>query len=460
MRRIVTAGILAAVFIAASIFAVQRWRDYYIPQKCDAAGDPCCSADGEVKTDHCHKGLGCNITTGQCEACGAPGQACCDGHFTGFSLRGYTGILLDDTERIESCDAGARCDARFSEEKWLGTRTCQACGTQEGGSCCNPDVRYALGRCFTDARSNTPLTCNDPWTNSGGICLPCGRTDGEIACMTARPCADGLIEKDGYCRVCGGIGQPPCDYGEPCRVDQSVPNKSFTQCVPAGGPGQPCLANGGCNYQRMFCNSKKVCEVCGEGGAVCCPPSEGRQCTVGECRNNVCFACGYAGMPECSTGDRCRDGSEPVGGTCRRCGNEGEPCCFSMSIRCFDGMSCKDRVCRRPPAPPPPPQTAKTCSGQPWTWSTLPRPVWLEDSNSCVGYTTLIASTPEEAVQCARNQHGEAVIGSQVEDFPVAVTCPSTGCNQRTYPARDQQSAVDCAEATNPTCEAEAGVCP
>jgi hypothetical protein len=448
--------------VAVAVFVSARFFDFIRLQQCDVPGSPCCNPDGDVNTAHCHKGLGCNITSDQCETCGAPGQPCCDGHYTGFSLRGYTGILLDPSERIESCDAGARCDARLAPDgrNWLGTRTCQACGTKEGGSCCAPDVRYALGRCFSDAENNLRLTCNDAWAREGGTCIPCGRRAGEIACLSGHPCEDGLIEKDGFCVPCGYFGQPPCDRGDPCRGGQIAPNKNYTMCVAAGGPGQPCLPNGGCNYQRMFCNAQKVCEACGEGGKTCCPPSEGTPCTVGECRNGLCFACGYANMPECSTGDRCRDGSEPVNGFCRSCGNEGEPCCFGMSIRCYEGMSCRDRTCRRPPPPPPPGDHAKTCSGQPWIFSTIPRPVWVEDANGCVGYVTYIATTPEEAVQCARAQHGEAVIGAEIEQFAVAVTCANSGCVQRTYPGRDQESAQNCAQAQALGCEVEAGGCP
>ena len=270
MRRFITASIVTLVIAAVAVFAYSRWPDFIRLQQCDTPGNPCCNPDGEVNTAHCHKGLGCNIVTDQCEVCGGPGQPCCDGHFTGFSLRGYTGILLDPSERIESCNAGARCDASTTDGKqWLGTRTCQACGTKEGGSCCAPDVRYGLGRCFSDAQTNTRLTCNDPWAGSGGTCLPCGRSDGEVACMSREPCADGLVEKDGYCKTCGFLGGPPCDRGEPCRGGQLVANASFTMCVAAGGAGQPCLSGGGCSYQRMFCNAKKVCEVCGEGGTTC-----------------------------------------------------------------------------------------------------------------------------------------------------------------------------------------------
>jgi hypothetical protein len=457
-------AILAGVtLIATTIFTLYYYSDFMRSQQCDTPGSPCCTKDAEVKTSHCHKGLGCDLTTNQCTACGAPGQPCCDGHFTGFSMKGYTGFLLDSAERIESCDGSARCDARLAPDgtSWLGSRTCQTCGTKDGGPCCGPDVRYALGRCFLDGQTNEPLTCNDPWAGERGTCIRCGRWNGDIACMSGQPCVDGLVEKDGLCVSCGYPGQPLCDRGEPCRGGQSVPNKSYSLCVAAGGAWQPCLPNGGCGYQRMFCNAQKICEPCGGGGETCCPAAQGNPCTVGECRDGRCFACGYMNMPECTTGERCRDGSEPVNGWCRPCGNEGQRCCFGMSIRCYDGMRCRDGTCQRPAGsgggggPQP-----KTCSGQPYTWSTILRPVWIEDANGCVAYVNYLASTPEEALQCARGQYGEAAFGTTVSDFHVAVTCPNTGCNQRTYPAKDQEGAQNCAEATSPGCEVEAGLCP
>ncbi len=451
------AVVLGAVAVIAFL-SVFRWR------LCDDPGSPCCGPDGVVNTKHCHKGLGCNITNSRCEVSGGPGQPCADGHFTGFSLKGYTGIVLDASERIDSCNQGARCDARFVPENnsWLGTRVCQGCGTKEGGSCCGADVRYGLGRCFDDVATRTRLTCNDPWARESGICIPCGRWGGEIACLSGEPCVDGLIEKNGICISCGGVEQPACDRGEPCRDSYAVLDRTQTKCLPAGGPNQPCLRTGGCRFGRMICNQQKICEICGEGGLTCCPPSQGAPCTVGECRDNRCFACGYMNMPVCPGNQPCRDGSEPISGFCRPCGGEGQRCCYGLSIRCDDGMRCKDGSCRRPDGGGGGGggEKWKTCSGQPYTWSTFPRPVSIEDTDGCVITRTFVASTPEEALQCARSQHGEAVIDTPLQDFPFAVTCPQLGCDQRTFPGRDEDSAKKCAEATFKDCSVVDGPCP
>ena len=462
----ITVAAVVAGAIAAGIYLGPSWR------RCETAGSACCGPDGEVNTKHCHKGLGCNIVTDKCETSGAPEQPCADGHFTGFSLKGYTGVLLDPLERIESCDRGARCDARLAADgkSWVGTRLCRACGIQEDGFCCAPDVRYAVGRCFEDAATGKRLTCSDPLAALPGICIPCGRWAGDIACADREPCADRLIEKDGFCIACGVAGLPPCDRGVPCR--DSAADWLSDRCVEAGGPNQPCLPEGGlrCSYQGTFCNSRRICEPCGLPGQPCCPPGSrpnNAPCEQpGECRQtpagNRCGGCGYTNGPVCQGPVPCPN-DEPVGGWCRPCGKLGQVCCRSSGgIVCYDGLKCREGHCGGPPsgggggAPPGP----KTCSGQPYTWSTIPRPVFYENANGCVDSASFPASTDEEAVQCARSLFGDDVIGTSLQHFPVAVTCPHTGCNQRTYPARDQDSAEKCAEALSPGCTVEGGPCP
>ena len=74
----------------------------------------------------------------------------------------------------------------------------------------------------------------------------------------------------------------------------------------------------------------------------------------------------------------------------------------------------------------------------------------------------LVSRTVERRDQAQIEQatYRYAVIGTEVASFPVAVTCPGTGCNSRTYPARDQDGAEACAEASDPTCEVEGDACP
>ncbi len=449
-----------------------------LPQHCEEIGKPCCRSDSGVKGPHCHNGLGCNVNSGLCEACGKPGQVCCDGHYTDFSGKSYTGVLWNTNERISSCDDGTRCDATLAPDgvSWLGTRRCQACGIKLGGPCCAPDNRYALGRCFRDATTNEPLACNDPWAGAGGTCIACGKQAGQPACHIPGedPCVDtshgdqnlaSLTEENYICVSCGWPGMPTCDRGDPCRGNNSVPNKSWSQCVLAGGPNQPCMKNGKCGYQGLFCNSNKICEQCGEPGTLCCPPGsypDNRTCNdPGECRllpkmppalgvEFRCFACGYANMPVCQTGDLCRDSSEPISGMCRPCGKEGQPCCRTyLSIRCYDGMRCEDNVCKKPSGGGGG-QQPKRCNGQPYTINTLPRPVGIEGSDGCVAYENFASDGQAEAVQCARAKYGNAVV-EDVNDFTWSVTCGGF-CNMTTFYARDYAAAARCAYSIFPTC--------
>lgn len=123
-------------------------------------------------------------------------------------------------------------------------------------------------------------------------------------------------------------------------------------------------------------------------------------------------------------------------------------------------MRCEDRTCLGGGGAGGGGETWKTCSGQPYTWSTSARPVAIENDDGCVATVTVVASSPEEALQCARAQYGDAAIPGPLTDFPVAVTCPMTGCHQRTYPGRDHDAAQQCAEATSPGCTVENGGCP
>jgi len=141
--------------------------------RCDLPGRLCCAPDASVKTLHCEGTVGCNVVTGRCESCGGVGQVCCDGPFTDFSNKSYTGISIDSTERFTSCDAGLRCDATSTDGiNWVGTRRCQQCGSREGGLCCAPDDHYAFGRCNPDSQTGKHLACDVPYS-AQGTCVAC-----------------------------------------------------------------------------------------------------------------------------------------------------------------------------------------------------------------------------------------------------------------------------------------------
>jgi hypothetical protein len=438
--------------------------DIYFPSiPCDKPGNPCCLRDAEVKTPHCHKSLGCNVATRRCEPCGGQGQVCCDGDFTGFSLRGYSGFLLDPQERTTTCNPGLRCDAKLAADgkTWLGTRRCQPCGTTLGGPCCAPDASYGLGRCFADAATGEPLVCSDPWKGAAGICIPCGKAAGQPACIASgQACASGLVaDSHDICRPCGSPGEPMCEDGVPCRSG-AVPHRFRDECVPAGGPNQPCdpTVPGGCVYKGTFCNAGKICEPCGMPGQRCCPPEASMRdyhtatgCwKPGECRDTPtgrrCAGCGFEHGPVCQHESPCQ-GGEPVNGWCRPCGKEGQVCCrWSASIRCDQGLICRDNACKKPGGGGAGnTEQWRTCSGESYTWSTMARPVTIEKSNGCTMVDTFVASTDEEALRCARAKWGDDAVVEHPDWFKVSLDCEYTGCRTVTLPARDRDAAEDCA---------------
>jgi hypothetical protein len=445
---------------------------------CGALGKDCCrapagsqniSAFGPLVS--CQEGLGCDITTNKCVSpCGSPGQVCCDGPETRAPKWTPDGKIYSPNSwnMREMCNTGV-CDKQ--------THRCITCGTQTGGPCCSSDAAQATTRCFRDAQTGNRLVCNDPWAGAGSHCVECGK-GGQPKCLTAgeAPCDDGLVEResDGICVPCGWAGQPTCDRGEPCRGGHSVPDRWFSQCIPAGGPNQPCRpdgVNGGCDYQGLFCNDSRICQPCGHPGEICCPPGRLKDdfqrdiaCqSPGECRDNRCFACGYDNMPVCLSGSPCRTLSEPIDGWCRPCGREGQSCCSSSTIigRCLDGMHCDDGVCRRPsaPPPPPPPNQLKTCNGEDWSFSTIDREVFIKGDDQCVFSVFYPANSVQEAYICARRKYGGAVVTDPVYPYKYALTS-AFGCNTVNFVATDDAGAQTCAQSQCINCIVTPGDCP
>ena len=445
---------------------------------CDTPGSPCCSRDANVKTRHCHKSLGCNIDTNECEPCGGAGQVCCDGDYTGFSLRGYSGFLLDSQERISTCNPGLRCDAALAPDgiTWIGTRRCQPCGTTKNAPCCAPDTSYGLGRCYNDAASGERLVCSDPYKGAAGVCIPCGKWAGQPECIAnGRPCDPGMVaDQYGICRMCGFPGQPTCDDSPRCRPG-AVPHKFRDECVSAGRPNEPCdpTMPHGCMYRGTFCNAVQICEPCGNPGQLCCPAfaiepgfmTDSGCMKPGECRDTPhgrrCAGCGHTHGPVCQHERPCQGADEPVNGWCRPCGNEGQVCCFSASIKCFDGMKCQDGTCRRPGGGGGGTgEQWKTCSGQPYTWSTVARDVTVEYDDDCAAVEKFIASTDEEARQCAAAKWGADAVVATPSWFNVWLDCDNGDCKSQWFWARSFSKAKDCAEAQSPSCEVRTTPCP
>jgi hypothetical protein len=419
---------------------------------CGALGKPCCRAPAASQNIPafgplvgCQQGLGCDLTTNTCvSACGGPGQVCCDGPETRAAKWTADGKIYSPNSRNlrEMCDTGV-CDKQ--------AHRCITCGTQDGGPCCSSDAAQATARCFRDAKTGNRLVCNDRWArDAGGICLACGKS-GQPKCLTAgeSPCDDGLVEResDGICVSCGSVGQPTCDRGEPCRDGESVPNLSFSECLPAGGPNQPCRPDGhfgGCNYQGLFCNNGHICQSCGNPGEICCPPgnlkyevSHNTGCQQpAECVNNRCFACGEVDFPVCPGKDPCRNDSVAVNGWCRSA------------------------------APPPGGGGGgggggqlKTCNGEDWGFSTTKRIVYIKRADQCVVGFGYNANSAQEADTCARRDHGDAVVTEAIFPYKFGLTSPF-GCNTVNLLATDDAGAQTCAQSQCINCVVTPDDCP
>lgn len=223
---------------------------------CDQVGSNCCAPDDGSQVSHCEgSGLGCNIATGSCEACGAPGQPCCDGHNTDFSGKSYQ-PFVGDTEMCQFT-----CDARLVSggyddvpAVWEGTRICGGeCGTRAGEACCGADARYAMGRCSADARTGRSLTCQDPWAGASSTCVSCGQlweascgeTD-RAACEETHPYGGRLTDLEGTCVPCGGLYEPVCSSGTACELGFAA----------SGGVCEPCG-----HAAELACDSIPRCEL-------------------------------------------------------------------------------------------------------------------------------------------------------------------------------------------------------
>jgi hypothetical protein len=331
---------------------------------CSLAGARCCPADASVSAEHCLGGnVGCNVATHQCEACGGPGQPCCDGPYSQFNAKNASYY----NSASATCNQPATCDAQNENGTWVGPRICEVCGMAEGGPCCPPDGVSALERCAQDTgvadvnlvcvppaggdratRGGTCRACGglgQPFCDSGkrpkcddprnapdaaGICNPCGRTD-EPACLTDPPCDarptdlngksyDGwqVANIDGICAPCGTLGNLACDhttagFTAPCDDGMSAPDPSapagIQKCVLAGGDGMPCATGshagyGGCTLAAFqYCGEDKICHSsCGLKGQACCVTTDQFQLSVCKDNDAKCgtdYVCVGCGYPGC-----------------------------------------------------------------------------------------------------------------------------------------------------------------
>lgn len=278
---------------------------------------------------HCASHAGCNQATDICEACGQPGQACCDGPRTCASGTCFSTVNPNDPTDNVMC-IWSSCDAA--------THRCGSiCGNNAGDDCCPPDAANAWPICRGDH-----LTCQySSNTNNGvpvgGKCIPCGAAN-QPSCQGS--CYDpwsNYNASTNRCDECGYQGEDICKAfaGNGCHSDRLNPDPKTGKCMPCGFFGGPACQFGAACYPpfvrsmdskgHTICGQCGLCghEACGIGGAN--PPT----CANGmspyddgadgiRCWGAVDRWCGKSPPPECSQGGRCgvpENGSSSPGGT-------------------------------------------------------------------------------------------------------------------------------------------------
>ena len=398
----------------------------YRPAVCGVPGQACCrwpNALEGIDARHCNAGAGCDIATDTCVApCGAAGQVCCDGPdtYAPQGNRSPTGGLYcqgaDCVPRKQMCAAGA-CP--------IATRRCdETCGKTEGGACCAPDAGIAVASC-----KSPEFVCDFSDTSlDSGTCVRCGGM-GAPACPggNCNPVPPGqmrTVERNGVCVACGYVGLPECASGRRCDAG-SAPDPRSDLCSAAGGTDQPCMEDGFCGYDGMFCDQSRTCRVCGSPGQPCCPDQPllggGRLKPCGGWSNLQCAE--FNGRQVCQY----RPGQGPGGG-----GGGGAP----------------------PPGP-------RTCGGELYQIGvTNTFVVWVRQPSGCAFGVQYQANSTGEAAKCAAAVYGSLVIEEPVEQYEFSMDGP-LGCRTVHVYAKDEDDGGLCAYAQCHNCsEPRRGSCP
>lgn len=91
----------------------------------------------------------------------------------------------------------------------------------------------------------------------------------------------------------------------------------------------------------------------------------------------------------------------------------------------------------------PPPSGWKTCSGQPYTWSTLQRAVTVR-VDKCLVVTHYMANSQEEAEAWARSAYGE-VVTEPLESYDFSLS-DAYGCTDHHAADVDEDKAKACVQ--------------
>ena len=102
-----------------------------------------------------------------------------------------------------------------------------------------------------------------------------------------------------------------------------------------------------------ICSGYETCSTCPADCGACCGGTNqaccgGTNCASGNvCVNGTCRHCGNTGEPCCTSGSACAASNNCVSGTCRHCGYNGEACC-TTGTACSGILYCSGGTCRAP----------------------------------------------------------------------------------------------------------------
>lgn len=371
---------------------------------CGAAGQNLCGNGTCTPTQQCQQGDcgfvsdGCGDTI-DCGGCGAS-EICYRGS-TCVPASGQNGQSVGSACGSDSQCAGGVCLTQ-ARDGWPGgycTTWCSSNSDCGAGSICGH--RSAGGRgicvkaCTTDSQCGRPGygcvggSCNPVGAGTGGVGSPCttvadcsggstavcmpggsGGTSGmcTVACSAGAACPAGthcaLSSGDGVC-LAGCQSSTDCNAGQTCA---DWDGDGTSECVPAGGAGDPCQTNADCSsgtcltqagsgwaggYCTKTCTSDTDCSA----GSRCVASSSGPSMCLRTCSSSGdCRGAGYACVnPDGGTtsvcdaygggtggiGDPCQSTADCAGGTSAQCatGTSGFPGGY-CTVSCESGGKC------------------------------------------------------------------------------------------------------------------------
>ncbi|MGQ0508607.1 MAG: hypothetical protein ACT4TC_25185 [Myxococcaceae bacterium] len=288
----------------------------------------------------------CGAGGGTCNVC-PQGQTCTGGVCSGCNA----------TSCATGCCSGSTCNPQGLTACGTAGNACVGCKRQRADQClngqclcgsnaeCGEGQRCSGGQCICDGVSCPSGCCEGKVCKipdlascgaNGASCKTCDRTKadrcssgGSCRCGDDSACGAGQKCSGGRC-VCDAATCPGCCDGSQCR------DRSFTRCGIDGqtcsscdlNTADRCSADGAC-----LCGNSPACgagQRCSGGQCIC----DGKSCSTGCCRGNVCFANGLNDSQSCGVGGvTCQSCTAPAtcsNGACSGCNVNNCPngCCL------------------------------------------------------------------------------------------------------------------------------------